>query len=60
MKDIFQVAIQYSSTFGSLAYDIKEKKVSVFFPIEPLKEKAEAFFCSPSEDSQSRRAKKLR
>ena len=47
MNDLFQVAIQYGPTFGSLTYDINEKKVSIFFPIEKLREQGEAFFAHP-------------
>lgn len=47
MNHLFQVAIQYGSVFGSVTYDLNEKKISVHFPIEPVKSKAENYFNHP-------------
>lgn len=57
MNHLFQVAIQYGPVFGSVTYDMNEKKISVYFPIEALKSKAEDYFHHPV---TIRRAKGLR
>lgn len=47
MNHLFQVAIQYGPVFGSVTYNMDEKKISVYFPIEVLKSKAENYFNHP-------------
>lgn len=47
MNHLFQVAIQYGPIFGSVTYDMDERKISVFFPIEVLKGKADNYFNHP-------------